>query len=352
MDAFDAILALPMQRHAAHGLLLIIALLILAAYSCISWPDSPPVHAASNEVVVELTPFNVDAKNPERRQFGAVRLVSAFQLRSKDKRFGGLSGLAVGRDGRLYAVSDRGYWLSARIETDESNALVNLLDWRIAPMLTPARTPVNGQLRDAEALAQTRDGSLLVGFEGAHRIWRYDPPPHALESTAIAVPIPAGTERAPRNGGIEGLTVLPDGRLLILTEQFDNPDGSTKGWLAHGNQSAEVSYLPAEGFRVTDCAALANGDVLVLERRYVPFGILSARMTLVQAENIQPGAKLAGKELLRLEQPLATENFEGMAVTRVAGGTAIYLVSDDNFSFFQQTLLLQFFLPDAGQSRR
>jgi len=34
----------------------------------------------------------------------------------------------------------------------------------------------------------------------------------------------------------------------------------------------ELSYLPSEGFRVTDCAALSNGDVIVLERRYVPFG--------------------------------------------------------------------------------
>jgi hypothetical protein len=302
--------------------------------------------------VVELTSVAVDAKNPERKQFGAVTLVSAFHLQSKDKRFGGLSGLAIGRDSRLYAVSDRGYWLSAKMETDENSALANLLDWQIAPMLTAARTPVTVPLRDAEALAQARDGTLLVGFEGAHRIWRYDSPPHTFTSTPVAVPIPAGAARAPSNGGIEGLTVLPDGRLLILTEQFDNPDGSTKGWLSDGNLSREVSYVPAKGFDVTDCAALANGDVLVLERRYVPFGILSARVTLVRAKNIQPGAKLVGKELLRLEQPLATDNFEGMAVTRVTGGTAIFLVSDDNFSSFQQTLLLQFFLPDGEQLRR
>ncbi len=63
----------------------------------------------------------------------------------------------------------------------------------------------------------------------------------------------------------------------------------------------------------TDCAALNNGDVLVLERRYVPFGILSARLTRVKAGGLRPGAKLAGKELLKLEQPLAVENFEGIA---------------------------------------
>jgi hypothetical protein len=61
---------------------------------------------------------------------------------------------------------------------------------------------------------------------------------------------------------------------------------------------------------------------------------------------VLPGAKLAGKELLRLEQPLAVENFEGIAVQQTSNGTMIFIVSDDNYSSFQQTLLLQFLLPD------
>ena len=58
-------------------------------------------------------------------------------------------------------------------------------------------------------------------------------------------------------------------------------------------------------------------------------------------------AKLAGKELLKLEQPLAVENFEGIAVQQTSNGTMIFIVSDDNYSRFQQTLLLQFLLPDS-----
>ena len=100
-----------------------------------------------------------------------------------------------------------------------------------------------------------------------------------FNSTPTPVAVPSRVARAPSNGGIEGFTLLPDGRLLALTEEFENPDGSFKGWLLDGSRFVELSYLPAEGFRVTDCAALTNGDVLVLERRYVPFGILSARLT-------------------------------------------------------------------------
>jgi hypothetical protein len=277
-----------------------------------------------------------------------LTLLSAFQLESKDKRFGGLSGLSVGADGKLYAISDRGYWLSASMQFDSNGALMNLVDWQIAPMLTTTKTPVTGRLRDAEALALAQDGSFLVAFEGNHRIWRYNPPPNTFNSTPVSVKIPLAIRRAPSNGGLEGLTLLPDGRLLILTEEFANADGSFKGWLIEEGKSAELSYVPADGFRVTDCAALPNGDVLVLERRYTLIAILSARITLVKADTVQPGAKLTGKELLRLEQPLAAENYEGIAIKQTSNGTMIFIVSDDNYSSFQQTLLLQFLLPNTG----
>jgi hypothetical protein len=330
------------QESNLQRTILLLVLLLLSSIPCLR-PTLAQV--SSNHRLVELVPIDVDPKQPERKNFGSLTLLSAFQLESKDKRFGGLSGLSIGVDGKLYAVSDRGYWLSAGIQMDPNGTLLDLTDWRIAPILTMTNTPVTGRLRDAEALAQARDGSFLVAFEGVHRIWRYSPPPKTFESTPVAVPIPSAMARAPNNGGIEGLTMLPDGRLLALTEELKNPDGSFKGWLIDDSQFAELSYAPAEGFRVTDCAALNNGDVLVLERRYVPIGILSARLTLVKANSLQPGAKLEGKELLKLEQPLAVQNFEAVAAQQTSHGTMIYIVSDDNYSPFQQTLLLQFLLP-------
>ena len=336
-----------MLRLRTANLLQNISLLVLVLLSSVSWLRSTAAQT-SNLRLVELMPVDVDPKQPGRRNFGSLMLLSAFRLESKDKRFGGLSGLAVGTDGKLYAVSDNGYWISAKMVTDPNGVLSDLIDWRIASILTATKTPVNGAMRDAEALAVTRDGSFLVAFEGNHRIWRYDPPPQTFESAPIAVPIPAAIARAPSNGGIEGLTMLSDGRLLALTEEFENTDGSFKGWVINNGRFAELSYVPADGFRVTDCAALNNGDVLVLERRYVPFGILSARLTLVKANSLQAGAKLIGKELLKLEQPLAVENFEGIAAQQTSKGTIIYIVSDDNYGRFQQTLLLQFLLPDTG----
>jgi hypothetical protein len=336
---------MPGERQIRCAFLLFLLAAALSSFATIIPPAAG--QASSSDLSVKLEPIRVDPKRPERRDFGALRLAAAFHLQSSDQRFGGLSGAAIGADGRLYAVSDRGYWLSARMVSEENGALTNLVDWQIGPLLGPDKNPVTGGLRDAEALAQTGDGSLLVGFEGAHRIWRYRAPPDTFTSAGVPIPIPTAAARAPSNGGIEGLATLPDGRLLILTEQFENPDGSVKGWLSEHDKWTELSYVPAPGFRVTDCAALDSGDVLVLERRYVPFGILSVRLTRVRGKDIRANAKLAGKELMKLEQPLAAENFEALAVRQTSSGTAIFLLSDNNFSLFQQTLLLQFFLPNG-----
>lgn len=322
--------------------IILLVLVLISSGSCLRLTEA---QIAANNRLVQLLPIDVDPNHPERRNFGSLTLISAFQLESRDKRFGGLSGLSIGGDGKLYAISDRGYWLSASMLMDANGALVDLSDWRIAPILTPAQTPVQGEWRDAEALAVAHDGSFLVAFEGVHRIWRYSPPPHTFESTPIPVPIPPAMALAPSNGGLEALTVLADNRLLAITETFENPDGTLKSWVIDRDQFTELSYLPSKGFSVTDCAALDNGDIFVLERRYVPFGILSTKLKLLNASSLQASAKLVGRELLGLEQPLAVENYEGIAVQQTSKGTMIFMVSDDNYSWFQQTLLLQFLLP-------
>jgi hypothetical protein len=325
---------------------LVIALIPSILISCSTYPKAP---FAEPTRLVQLTAFDLDPNNPERKELGRLTLLSAYQLASKDPRFGGLSGLTIGADGRLYAVSDGGYWVSARMTFDAEARLLDLTDWDIQPFLSTTGTPVTDPLHDAEALARAPDGSFMVAFEKSHRIWRYPPPPLTAHSLPVPVSVPSEIAKAPANGGLEGITILSDGRLLALTEEFQNPDGSFKGWLIEGQRFFELSYFPSEGFQVTDCAALSSGDVIVLERRYVPFGILSARLKLVRSQNIRPGAKLLGEELLRLQYPLAVDNFEGVAVQEdPRKRPLIYIVSDDNYHPLQRTLLLQFRLNKMG----
>ena len=62
---------------------------------------------------------------------------------------------------------------------------------------------------------------------------------------------------------------------------------------------------------------------------------------------IKPGALVDGPELLVADLNQQIDNMEGLSVHRAADGALVLtLISDDNFSPLQGTLLLQFTLSD------
>ena len=224
--------------------------------------------------------------------------------------------------------------------------LVGIGDGALYPIRNEAGQPVRGHWRDAEDLARLADGRRAVGFERRHRIWLYAG--DVARAAAEALATPAGMGEAPHNGGIEALTQLADGRLLALTEDFRASEGGMRGWIITlGGGAAPFAYLPAHDFHPTALATLPDGDVLVLERRFTLVAGPGARLVRVARAAIAPGARLTGRELGRLELPLAVDNFEGLAVRRDgAGRTLVYLVSDDNYNPVQRTLLMQFRLDE------
>ncbi len=307
------------------------------------------VPAGAASLSVRTAPLVLDPKAPSRTRFGKLTLLSGFVLRSDDKRFGGLSGLAIDPTGQiLYAVSDHGHGLSARLTHDHVGRLTHIRQWEIVPLRTPDGRRTRRRQRDAEALVQEPDGAWLVAFEQLHRVWRYPPSPAAFTAWPEPVRMPRELSRAPRNGGPEGLTRLSDGRLLVLTERFKNRDGSFKGWLITGGRFAAIAYRPSNGFNPTDLAALPGGGLLLLERRYRFLSGLAIRLRHIARASIRPGTQLRGRVILRLAQPLSVDNFEGLVIRQgPQGGLLLYLLSDDNYNTFQRTLLVQFRLGPA-----
>ena len=226
---------------------------------------------------------------------------------------------------------------------DSEAKLLDLNDWVIQPIISTTGAPVTDPLHDAEALARAPDGSFMVGFEKFHRIWRYPPPPPNFPFFARTGFHPGGSPKSAKQRRTGRHCHFFGWSATGFDRGVPEPGWKLQRLVDRGERFFELSYLPSEEFRVTDCAALSNGDVIVLERRYVPFGILSARLKLVRGETVQPGAKLVGEELLKLEYPLNVDNFEGVAVQEdPTNGTIIYIVSDDNYNPFQRTLLFQF----------
>ena len=82
--------------------------------------------------------------------------------------------------------------------------------------------------------------------------------------------------------------------------------------------------------------------VLVLERHFSWLGGLMSRIVRLDAAALDT-AMLAGEEIARLAPPLLAENFEAIAVAPASeGGLHVALLSDDNYSPLQRTLLLLF----------
>lgn len=289
---------------------------------------------------IEVRARPVEPEWTDGPRVGGLVFLRGFELSSGHRRFGGLSGLEVSPDGaRLYAVSDRGHWVTANLTHDADGRLVAADSWRSGPLLTPRGHALNHWQQDAEGLVGDRDGSFLVSFEAAHRIWRY---PRGLDTPPRPTPTPLDLANAPVNGGLEAITVLADGALFGITEDHANEDYSLKGWLMKDGAAQAISYVPAGGFSPTALATLPDGDVLLLERQ---FDLLrkNARVARLEKAGLSAGAKVRGRTVADLRRPLPLDNFEGLAVRRDAEGrTLLYLVSDDNFLPFQRTLLLQF----------
>lgn len=260
--------------------------------------------------------------------------------------FGGFSGLHLAPDLTLTAVSDLGRWWRAPLLLHDGQ-LQGLGAVRHGPLRDAAGVALRrGVQGDAESLVRLPNGDWLVGFERQHRILRY----RDLAGPGIPVEAPAGLEAAPRNGGLEGLALLNDGRLLALAEQLpgDAGPGSRAAWLGTLQNTRivwrEASYLPASGMEPTDVAGLPDGSALVLERRFSLFGGFSARLAHLRAESLRGSGPFAAETWLDLPPDAPGENWEGVAVAHHAGRSLVALIADDNQRPLQQSLLLLYAL--------
>jgi hypothetical protein len=213
---------------------------------------APP--ATAEAITVVATPVPLDAADPARTTLGLLRYLGGLHLRSDHPRFGGFSGLVVDREGRrLVAVSDLGLWFEAALVTGADGRLAGLAETRLRPLNDAAGRPLTKKvLADAEALARLADGSLLVGFEGRHRLLRYP----RVGGAGEPYPAPPGIEAAPANAGIEALTRLADGRLLLVSEDFRTADGAAvRAWLGPPPWRP-LAVVTSDGFLPTALAAL------------------------------------------------------------------------------------------------
>ena len=346
-----------MRRSLSAALLLSARSGVLLSATLLFGACAEPPHPPYLDPALRLEPIALleSAESPLRVDQLVFR--AGFRLESDSEAFGGFSGLEYSPDGsEILAVGDRGFWLRARPDLDSSGALTGLDDVFLGPLKDHDGSSLDHQHRwDSEEVVFLSPDEILVTFEHDHRAHRYDLDAEGMPTGAgNPFPLPEDLLRASANEGLETATRLPDGRLLILTEGLLDEHGDRIGWVGTVDGSGWEPFTLAawEELQPTSATTLPDGRVVVLERSYSPEVGNRIRLSAFAASDLAPGARIQPTELAFLAAPMTLDNMEALAHFQAPGGeTYLYLLSDDNFSDRQSTLLLQFeLLPEEESS--
>jgi hypothetical protein len=315
----------------------VIAALLVLAYAIIHRP------LAADDT--ELHQVALDPADPSRERVGDLIYLGGLDIPRMDQNIGGLSGLRWDAEsGRLLAITDDARWVWIALVEDEGD-LTSIGPITSSPMLGSDGVPLTGKEQgDSESLTRSTDGGWLVGFERQHRIARFaDLGARAQDTDIEPLPIFGTLED---NGGLEALAGNEDA-LFLCAERSVGRQGSANCALRSRGGELEPLALDAPA-AIAEFAAVPtdadrgnDGSLYILFRSYDPVIGNTAGIAMMAADGTR-------SDLATLRAPLTVDNFEGLAVREEGDRTFLYIVSDDNFSGSQRTLLMKFeVLPES-----
>jgi hypothetical protein len=276
------------------------------------------------------------------RVVGALVVAEAWHVDARNSQFGGISSMALIGDRRFLMASDNA--MIVRMAMGRTGAVGPS---SIRPLWLDTRASLRKSGRDLESMIRDdASGRIWLGFEHQHRIMRFTPDLASGDGEAA----PAAMQGWNANGGAEALTLLPDGRMLVMAETSGGPGGGSDALLFArdpvGDGPATATPLrfayDSEGKgQVTDAAALPNGRVLILHRTISAFDGWVSTLAVADSSDIAAGRRWTSRTIARFARPGLAENFEGLAVEPIGSGYSIWMVADDNFARWQRTLLLR-----------
>ncbi|MDP3736461.1 MAG: esterase-like activity of phytase family protein [Hyphomonadaceae bacterium] len=339
---------------------------------------------AGESITITAKPVPLQALNPARKKIGNLTFVAGFHLTSPDKRFGGLSGIEILENGNLLAVSDEGEFVWLDLAPDGLTPVRG----RKAAMKDANGQPLQGKTNgDSEGLA-LNGGMALVSFERNHRVLAFDigkcgaaargapiafgkfgaPLPEAFANAGIAV----GNNEGPEALGVTSnwyvftgieqkindvspLSVRPieeqpdfKPRLGVEAPELVGIDLLPEPWDGQDVRAFSLhrSFNPVAGNAIT----IIETDFL----RYLDQSNLPRRIVDEFDERSRYRYEETGwRELARLNLLVTVDNFEGIAAKELPDGRVrLFVISDDNFSESQRTLLMVFDLEKETISKK
>jgi hypothetical protein len=303
-----------------------------------------------------------DKTNESRRRFGKLVWRGGVVMTSPAKVFGGWSGLTMSPDGKsVFAVSDGGTWMRAQI-LYKGHRIAGIHKAIMGPLKALSGAPLS-RLRDRDAEGVTllsgdlNRGTVLIAFEQNDRIGVFPISKAGPSKPQRYLTLPARLKQRRGKDGLEAVTVLKagpnKGAILTFLEKSNKGGRERSGWLIKKGKATELTIADVGGFEITDATSLANGDVLLLERRFRWSEGVKMRLRLIDANDLKAGAQITGEILLAADMNQQIDNMEGVSAHQnKKGETIITLISDDNFNrLLQRTVLLQFALKPPKRAK-
>jgi hypothetical protein len=314
-------------------------------------PDEFSSITAPVSIEVKTRPLpSFDTRDHSHVRFGSLEYRSGLVLTSGFRGFGGLSGIRLDAKGeRFISFSDKGSWFTGRI-VYSGREMTSLADVEAAPMIGPDGRPITARgWFDSESIAL--DGSLVyIGLERVNQVLRFDFSKGFTRSRGEVVPMPPAVKKLPFNKGLEALAFVPRGlplagTLIAISERGLDANGNLIAFLVGGPAPGQFSVRRTDNFDVSDAVLLPSGELLVLERKFSLLAGVGIRIRRIALVSLAPGAVVDGPSIFEADLGEEIDNMEGIdAHVTPEGDTVLSMVSDDNFSLIQRTLLLQFTL--------
>ena len=319
----------------------------LFALALFSASASGPIQISGDPLPVKVTPIERFENTGTSTRFGKLEFLGGLVVSSKERKFGGISGIEIEDDGSTaILVSDLGYILRADFTyRDGRLASVSIPSMMRAPLPTAIRH------KDLEDIAVAADGILMLALErNDYQIAAIDLRSGKAETRDL-IKLPGAADKLGFNWGIESLEFFPEatqyaGRMIAIGEVPDKNAGSQIPCWIVGSGTCAIKVRGR--YDITSARFLGNGDLIILERRFTPDLNIGMRLRRIRRADIGVGKVMDGEILIEANLAMQIDNMEGLSVHRdpSSGTTVLTILSDDNLNFFQRTLILQFALSD------
>ena len=280
--------------------------------------------------------FSYEFAPTEQKSVGKITILDVKNLDFDSLNgidFKGVSDLAYDKEKGLFALSDFGYLY--KLDLQLKNRKISHISLLNAYVLKNKKgKKLKKKKSDSEGMVFSKKG-LIISFERQPKISLFDFQGQKIKNYKLAKELEDIKNYQKKNKALESLVKHPDFGLITAPEI--SLKGEDKNY--HILYSKNRQWKFSASHKITAMELLSDDNLLVLER---DFSYLKGYSITLKKVNIMDCKEICKSEILadlKSTQGWNLENFEGL--THLYDNVYL-MVSDDNGSFLQKTLLVLF----------